>query len=346
MFQTEAARAMLSPKTAAEAIAACAEAACSCIRGLLEGSAEVHSTSDVDLPHSGPLVTLSSDSAPPRLKLALAYNSHEFGSICIDLSVHNPVLPDIATWLCHHPSLLSELETYAAITGTVLHSLFIESEVARADAASTTLADAARLSLIATRLSIDDILSRVVSLVHRTVDTEFVSLYLVNSAGRFIYCLLSDTPTFAQYKSRKQILRLKFGQGLPGTVAMTGKPVRVGLSQPRADSAIDAIAGVETRSALCVPVLGFASSGAGTIPVAVIIVSVKLPVKGDARCAQNLFVSFIMLYEQARNKLPVQSEFDKRDESALIVLSGFISVIFDACKRDMAFEEVGSFSGT
>ena len=79
---------------------------------------------------------------------------------------------------------------------------------------------------------------------------------------------------FAEYRSKKQFLRLQFGQGLPGAVAKAGAPIRVAVGAPSsADPGIDAISGIVTRSAMGVPISSYCTSiGARPQLLGVIIV--------------------------------------------------------------------------
>jgi hypothetical protein len=123
------------------------------------------------------------------LVVALVAASH--GQAYAAFRVVVPLPMSIAT----HTELVYDLELCAATSGLVLRALQLEGDVRSAKASGDALIDASRLARVAPSLSVDELLSRMASIVHRCINTEYVSIYLVNEASRSLFCMFSDTLT-------------------------------------------------------------------------------------------------------------------------------------------------------
>lgn len=136
--------------------------------------------------HAGPLVSVTESSE--GFVVALVAASHGLAYAAFRVTVSLPM--SMATH-----SLVHDLELCAAATGLVLRALQLEADVRCAKATGDALIDASRLARVAPSLSVDELLSRMASIVHRCINTEYVSIYLVNEASRSLFCMFSDTLT-------------------------------------------------------------------------------------------------------------------------------------------------------
>jgi sigma-B regulation protein RsbU (phosphoserine phosphatase) len=122
-------------------------------------------------------------------------------------------------------------------------------QLAEAELPAETLAILAEISQeVNASLDLDEVLARSAALVKRLIDYEILGVLLLeDSAGVLRYRFAVGAPP-----GLKDTLQVPFGQGITGTAAATGRPVRVGdvSKDPRY---INAIAGV--RSELAVPLM-------------------------------------------------------------------------------------------
>lgn len=105
---------------------------------------------------------------------------------------------------------------------------------------------------------------------------------------------------------RRANLRLRLGEGIAGTVAQTGQPIRANdaAAHPKFNSQVDWLTGYRTRSILCVPM------------------------KARGR---------ILGVIEAINKKPEAASFTDRDEALLSALAGHAAVAYEhaAVMRDL-----------
>ncbi|OGQ13585.1 MAG: sigma-54-dependent Fis family transcriptional regulator [Deltaproteobacteria bacterium RBG_16_71_12] len=96
-------------------------------------------------------------------------------------------------------------------------------------------------------VELTELLGALVDAVVRQIGADRGTLYLVDGAARTVTSIISDAPGS---------IVLQLGQGLAGTVAASGKPVRVVDAQtdPRFDPRTDRATGYVTRSVMALPV--------------------------------------------------------------------------------------------
>jgi Nif-specific regulatory protein len=99
------------------------------------------------------------------------------------------------------------------------------------------------------QVDLDEVLQVLVDEVAREFDADRATFYLVDHARRELVSRAAHLPEISE-------IRLRLGEGVAGTVADRGEPVRLVHSDddPRHDPRIDATTGYQTRSMLCVPV--------------------------------------------------------------------------------------------
>ena len=98
-------------------------------------------------------------------------------------------------------------------------------------------------------VELTELLGALVDAVVRQVGCEKGTLYLVDGAAQTVTSIVADVP------AEIGRIRLALGQGIAGTVAREGKPMRVvdAQSDPRFDARFDKATGYVTRSVMAVP---------------------------------------------------------------------------------------------
>lgn len=97
-------------------------------------------------------------------------------------------------------------------------------------------------------LDLDDVLARTAALIKRVIDYEFFGVLLLEEPGNY----LKHRFAIGYPRELAESLRVPLGQGITGTAAATGRPLRVGDTRkdPRYINAIESV-----RSELAVPLL-------------------------------------------------------------------------------------------
>jgi signal transduction histidine kinase len=110
-------------------------------------------------------------------------------------------------------------------------------------------------------LDLDELVGILLARVTRIVDADQATLYLTDDAGG-LWSRFS-------HGGRAEEIRLELGQGLPGWVAKTGRPLNVkdAYQDVRFDSEWDRRTGYRTTSALCVPVKNHHGRTVGVLQV-------------------------------------------------------------------------------
>ncbi len=110
-------------------------------------------------------------------------------------------------------------------------------------------------------LDLDELVGILLARITRIIDADQATLYLTDEAGG-LWSRFS-------HGGRAQEIRLQVGQGLPGWVAKTGRPLNVkdAYQDVRFDSEWDRRTGYRTTSALCVPVKNHHGRTVGVLQV-------------------------------------------------------------------------------
>ena len=142
------------------------------------------------------------------------------------------------------------------------------------------------------QVDLDRVLERIVHEAERLLAADRATLYLVDHARNELVSRVANLPEIAE-------IRLRVGEGIAGTVALTGEAVNVpfGTRDPRFTQRIDQLTGYRTRSLLAVPV------------------------RDPADC--------IVAVLQVLNKA-AGGEFDRDDEAMLLELAGHVASVLDA----------------
>ena len=157
----------------------------------------------------------------------------------------------------------SDLETISMAAGSALRSAILAAEVARAGEVSAVLCDTVRLGIAAPSLPVAELCMAITELAGRIVQSELFNLYVVDPPRREVLCVESTFPPF-----QRGALRLHLGQGVAGSVAATGRPLR--LADVRRSSALHRPTedwwGQTVCDMLCVPVFCSSAAAAAAPP--------------------------------------------------------------------------------
>ena len=140
---------------------------------------------------------------------------------------------------------------FTASDGRRLEAAPMPAKVVRVDGEEDTLVEAVALAaapFLTRGVELSELLGALVDAVVRQIGADKGTLYLVDGAARTVTSIITDV---------QGPIVLQLGQGLAGTVAQTGKPVRVvdAQSDPRFDPRTDRATGYVTRSVMALPVV-------------------------------------------------------------------------------------------
>src|SRR5262245_7855569 len=115
---------------------------------------------------------------------------------------------------------------------------------------------------LGTTLDLDDLLELILAKITELVEADRATLYLLDEAKND---LLSRFVVGQQVRS----IRIKVGHGIAGTVAQTGKPLRISdaYADPRFEPEWDALTGYRTKSMLAAPLKNHLGRTIGVIQV-------------------------------------------------------------------------------
>ncbi len=131
-------------------------------------------------------------------------------------------------------------------TGTKPRRAELEAQLARAHRTIDALQDVARA--LGTPTDLDDLLGLILDRASELVGADRATLFLLEEGSRY----LTSSHVVG---GRVQTIRVQIGEGIAGTVAQTGKPIRVAdaYRDKRFSRDWDTVTGYRTRSILAVP---------------------------------------------------------------------------------------------
>jgi GAF domain-containing protein len=117
------------------------------------------------------------------------------------------------------------------------------------------------LKALADDNSVEATIQKCIGVVYDFLGAEFVTLYMCDHSKRNAWICVSRDSLLG--------LTVSFGQGIAGTVAMTGKTIRIDdvYADDRFCKDVDDRTGIKTKNMICVPVPGFEKS---SMPIAVL----------------------------------------------------------------------------
>lgn len=139
----------------------------------------------------------------------------------------------------------ADLEIVAAAAGSALRCIRLAAQVEHAVEISDVMCDTVRLAGLASNLALHEVLTTIAALAHRVAASEIFAVYAVDESRREVFCVECTVPAY------RKALRFAYGDGVAGTVALTGKTIR--LDDAQDNTVLSRESGV--RDTLCVPVL-------------------------------------------------------------------------------------------
>lgn len=154
------------------------------------------------------------------------------------------------------PSVEAELEVVALSAFSALRCIDLAAAARQADCTAAVLCDTVRLAVLASALSFDEVCAAIGVLAGRLMETEFFSLFFVDTSHDGLTC----------FTSANGDARYALGEGPVGMCASAGHTIRLVDEIPDSTELLDREIGraPALTSELCVPVSSFKRSTEGS----------------------------------------------------------------------------------